>query len=79
MGDLVSKNSIDRLERFHSLLAGQYWTSTDSIPEEGIVAGIHCSLRLCVALLQIVGGDKLIIPFADGAAHEPIQRPAFSA
>ena len=31
------------------------------------------------ALLQIVGGDKLIIPFADGAAHEPIQRPAFSA
>ncbi|ECA9623854.1 hypothetical protein EUB83_24885, partial [Salmonella enterica subsp. enterica serovar Kentucky] len=32
MGDLVSKNSIDRLERFHSLLAGQYWTSTDSIP-----------------------------------------------
>ena len=25
------------------------------------------------ALLQIVGGDKLIIPFADGAAHEPIQ------
>ncbi len=32
-----------------------------------------------VALLQIVGGDKLIIPFADGAAHEPIQRPAFSA
>ncbi len=39
MGDLVSKNSIDRLERFHSLLAGQYWTSTDSIPEEGIVAG----------------------------------------
>ncbi|HDP5615722.1 TPA: hypothetical protein P6U13_004185 [Escherichia coli] len=53
MGDLVSKNSIDRLERFHSLLAGQYWTSTDSIPEEGIVA----------ALLQIVGGDKLIIPF----------------
>ena len=22
------------------------------------------------ALLQIVGGDKLIIPFADGAAHE---------
>lgn len=51
MGDLVSKNSIDRLERFHSLLAGQYWTSTDSIPEEGIVAqGIHCSLRLCVTL-----------------------------
>ncbi|WP_410703772.1 hypothetical protein [Citrobacter freundii] len=50
MGDLVSKNNIDRLERFHSLLAGQYWTSTDSIPEEG-------------ALLQIVGGDKLIIPF----------------
>lgn len=39
MGDTVSKNSIDRLERFHSLLAGQYWTSTDSIPEEGIVAG----------------------------------------
>ena len=39
MGDLVSKNNIDRLERFHSLLAGQYWTSTDSIPEEGIVAG----------------------------------------
>lgn len=33
MGDLVSKNNIDRLERFHSLLAGQYWTSTDSIPE----------------------------------------------
>ncbi len=32
-----------------------------------------------MALLQIVGGDKLIIPFADGAAHEPIQRPAFSA
>ncbi|PAT27737.1 hypothetical protein CJ430_28890 [Klebsiella pneumoniae] len=32
-----------------------------------------------LALLQIVGGDKLIIPFADGAAHEPIQRPAFSA
>nr|QIQ10208.1 hypothetical protein [Escherichia coli] len=32
MGDLVSKNSIDRLERFQ-------------------------------ALLQIVGGDKLIIPF----------------
>ncbi|QKV16850.1 hypothetical protein HPE43_27050 (plasmid) [Escherichia coli] len=31
------------------------------------------------ALLQIVGGDKLIILFADGAAHEPIQRPAFSA
>ncbi len=31
-----------------------------------------------LALLQIVGGDKLIIPF-DGAAHEPIQRPAFSA
>nr|WP_242647570.1 hypothetical protein [Escherichia coli] len=29
--------------------------------------------------LVIVGGDKLIIPFADGAAHEPIQRPAFSA
>ncbi|MBL6479241.1 hypothetical protein ACWREW_22965 [Escherichia coli] len=56
MGDLVSKNSIDRLERFHSLLAGQYWTSTDSIPEEGIVAGD-------TALLQIVGGDKLIIPF----------------
>ncbi|CAI6330768.1 hypothetical protein MFOOBP_25460 [Escherichia coli] len=25
---------------------------------------------------KIVGGDKLIIPFADGAAHEPIQRPA---
>jgi len=39
MGDLVSKNNFDRLERFHSLLAGQYWTSTDSIPEEGIVAG----------------------------------------
>ncbi len=34
---------------------------------------------LITALLQIVGGDKLIIPFADGAAHEPIQRPAFSA
>ncbi len=34
---------------------------------------------LTEALLQIVGGDKLIIPFADGAAHEPIQRPAFSA
>ncbi len=32
-----------------------------------------------LALLQIVGGDKLTIPFADGAAHEPIQRPAFSA
>ncbi|OZM94323.1 hypothetical protein [Escherichia coli] len=49
MGDLVSKNSIDRLERFHSLLAGQYWTSTDSIPEEGIVAGdtlLITSLRL---------------------------------
>ncbi len=30
------------------------------------------------ALLQIVGGDKLII-LSDGAAHEPIQRPAFSA
>ncbi|MCQ3503520.1 hypothetical protein [Escherichia coli] len=59
MGDLVSKNSIDRLERFHSLLAGQYWTSTDSIPEEGIVAGD----TLLMALLQIVGGDKLIIPF----------------
>ncbi|WMZ35876.1 hypothetical protein RHT76_26280 (plasmid) [Escherichia coli] len=58
MGDLVSKNSIDRLERFHSLLAGQYWTSTDSIPEEGIVAG-----DTLLALLQIVGGDKLIIPF----------------
>ncbi len=39
MGDRSAKNSIDRLERFHSLLAGQYWTSTDSIPEEGIVAG----------------------------------------
>ena len=26
---------------------------------------------------QIVGGDKLIIPFADGAAHEPIQRRHF--
>ncbi|BBW73191.1 hypothetical protein ACRWFY_21610 [Escherichia coli] len=52
MGDLVSKNSIDRLERFHSLLAGQYWTSTDSIPEEGIVAGdtlLITSLRGTVA------------------------------
>ncbi len=29
MGDLVSKNNIDRLERFHSLLAGQYWTLRD--------------------------------------------------
>lgn len=27
MGDLVSKNNIDRLERFHSLLAGQYWSA----------------------------------------------------
>ena len=39
----------------------------------------HCQLAPPAALLQIVGGDKLIIPFADGAAHEPIQRPAFSA
>ncbi|WP_407215566.1 type 4 pilus major pilin [Enterobacter kobei] len=31
------------------------------------------------ALLQIVGGVNLSSPFADGAAHEPIQRPAFSA
>ncbi|VDA51082.1 Putative transposase (identified by ISEscan HMM) [Escherichia coli] len=31
-----------------------------------------------MALLQIVGGDKLIIPFADGAAHEPIQAGIFS-
>ncbi|WP_434478020.1 hypothetical protein [Escherichia coli] len=23
--------------------------------------------------MQIVGGDKLIIPFADGAAHEPFK------
>ena len=25
------------------------------------------------ALLQIAGGDKLIIPFADGAVHEPFK------
>ncbi len=41
--------------------------------------GERRALMLGMALLQIVGGDKLIIPFADGAAHEPIQRPAFSA
>ncbi len=28
---------------------------------------------LTEALLQIVGGDKLIIPFADGAAHDPFK------
>ncbi len=31
MGDLVSKNNIDRLERFHSLLAGQYCDPTHVI------------------------------------------------
>ncbi|EPB6376199.1 hypothetical protein ACRQ68_003520 [Escherichia coli] len=39
MGDLVSKNNIDRLERFHSLLAGQYWSALVDIPAEAIVAG----------------------------------------
>ncbi len=46
------------------------WVSNEQI---SVLTGI------LPALLQIVGGDKLIIPFADGAAHEPIQRPAFSA
>lgn len=39
MGDLVSKNNIDRLERFHSLLAGQYWSALVDIPAEAIAAG----------------------------------------
>jgi hypothetical protein len=46
---------------------------------EGKITLLLCSQLSISALLQIVGGDKLIIPFADGAAHEPIQRPAFSA
>ncbi|MEY8863990.1 MULTISPECIES: hypothetical protein [Enterobacteriaceae] len=39
MGGLVSKTNIDRLERFHSLLAGQYWSALVDIPAEAIAAG----------------------------------------
>ncbi|MEX6146824.1 hypothetical protein AB6G26_22455 [Providencia hangzhouensis] len=28
---------------------------------------------------KYVGGDKLIIPFADGAAHEPIEKQGIAA
>ena len=37
------------------------------------MASAVTALRRFRALLQIVGGDKLIIPFADGAAHEPFK------
>ncbi|MCM2145393.1 hypothetical protein [Klebsiella pneumoniae] len=55
--------------------------TTEQTESYGRFTGEPDELQLAryLALLQIVGGDKLIIPFADGAAHEPIQRPAFSA
>ncbi|ECB4595607.1 hypothetical protein A9V18_24380 [Salmonella enterica subsp. enterica serovar Kentucky] len=74
MGDLVSKNSIDRLERFHSLLAGQYWTSTDSIPE-GTVAKL--AMRQPFVLFKGLTFQKLCLPgaFRPGDHHNKMLRP----
>ncbi|EEX1005122.1 hypothetical protein D3981_003032 [Escherichia coli] len=39
MGELIIKNEVERVERFYSLQAGQYWSALESIPDEAIEAG----------------------------------------
>lgn len=39
MGELVIKHGVERIERFQSLVSGEFWSALDDIPEEGIKAG----------------------------------------
>jgi len=39
MGELIIKNSVERIERFQSLASGEFWSALVDIPEEGISAG----------------------------------------
>ena len=60
MNLITTHEPIDRIERFQSLQAGQYWRATDAIAEEGITAGM-------VLLLQS-------IRWVDETAHTIILR-----
>lgn len=60
MNLITTEEPIDRIERFQSLQAGQYWRALDAIAEEGITAGM-------VLLLQS-------IRWVDDKAHTIILR-----
>lgn len=57
MGNLSVVNNVDRVERFHSLQSGQYWSAKEAIPEESILAGetlLITSLRYVESQLHTV-------------------------